>query len=77
LELAKFRLNPVRSMIDRSLGFYEAGDQILGWLNSLDTEHMTMQQLRSELVHKILIMRPINGSRAATRSQEDILHSSR
>ena len=77
MELARSSPKPARSMTDLALGFYEAGDEVLHWLNSLDTEGMTVKELRSEIVHKILIMRPQNGSRAATRAKEDILCSFR
>ena len=39
------------------LGFYEAGDHLLNWLNALDTEDMTVKDFRSALVHEILQMK--------------------
>ena len=40
------------------LGFYEAGDNLLHWLNSLDSSEMSVKDFRSALVHKILEMSP-------------------
>lgn len=40
------------------LGFYEAGDMLFTYLNSLDTSEMTAKELRKLLTHKILELKP-------------------
>lgn len=44
-----------------SLGFYDAGDKIVQWLNSLDTSEMTVKDFRNALYHYVIEMRPNNN----------------
>ena len=39
------------------LGFYEAGDNILSWMNSVDSSEMSVKDFRKALTHKILEMK--------------------
>lgn len=39
-------------------GFYAAGDELMQWMNSLDSSEMTPRQVRSAVFRKILEMRP-------------------
>jgi hypothetical protein len=55
--------------IEYSRGFYQFGDDILNWLNSLDSTEMEAKDVRSAITHKILDMRPrreYNGRSTAT-----------
>jgi hypothetical protein len=40
------------------LGFYEAGDKIMAWVNSVDTADMTVKDFRKALNIMIMDLRP-------------------
>jgi hypothetical protein len=53
-------MNPKNFHFNR--GFYECGDDIMFWLNSLDTSEMEIKDLRSAIWHFILERRPNDTS---------------
>lgn len=56
------------------LGFYDCGDRILAWINQLDSSEMSVKEVRSALVAKILEMQPY-GRGTAAQPEEDSLCS--
>lgn len=41
-----------------NLGYYKAADDVYHWLNSYDSQDKTVSELRSDLVTKLMEMRP-------------------
>lgn len=39
-------------------GYYSAGEELMGWINSLDTSDFTVKKLRKYINYKVLDMRP-------------------
>ncbi len=39
-------------------GYWRATDELLVWINALDTEHMNPAQVRSAFYQKLMEMRP-------------------
>lgn len=63
----------------RLLGFYEAGDAIMQWVNSLDISEMSVKDFRKQLNTFIMDIRPEIkvGRTTATRTEKNPLRTVR
>jgi hypothetical protein len=51
-------------------GYYQCGDDVLGWLNSLDSSGMEVKDLRSAIWHFILGAQPNDPSRYSNEEKD-------
>lgn len=64
--------------IDYFNGYYCATDEVIFWINALDTEDCSVKELRSQIVEKLMTMRPVaHGRERVTRKEGTRLRSIR
>lgn len=62
-------------------GYYQCGDDVMNWLNSLDSSEMTVTDFRNALNHFVLTIRPdftrypYSDSRTNLNKEEDSVHA--